>query len=121
MPLIQEHWDLQLEQAAPFKFASFKLYTYASFRHCSQRRAYRAMDLRRDIRSGYEIENQGDRGGRGGDQLQEEDGRKVDDRLVAAKDQLDKGISHHSAIPDTRVQANLRHFAKRTEKDSLLS
>jgi len=48
-------------------------------RYCSQRRAYGAMDLYCDIRSGYKIKNQRYRGARGGDQLQEEDGHKMDD------------------------------------------
>jgi len=61
------------------------------------------MELCRGIQSDYKIKYQKYRGARGENQLQEKDGRKMDDRLVSIENQLDKGISHHRSVLDTRV------------------
>lgn len=79
------------------------------------------MELRRDIQSDREVQNQKYRGAGRGDQLQEEDGREMDDRLVSVEDQLDKGVSHRRPVSDTRVQADLRHSAEWKEEGPLLS
>lgn len=90
-------------------------------RYCSQRGAHRTVELRRDIESDREVQNQKYRGAGRGDQLQEEDGREMDDRLVPVEDQLDKGVSHRRPVSDTRVQADLRHSVEWKEEGPLLS
>lgn len=79
------------------------------------------MELCRDIQSDCEVKNQKHRGARGGDQLQEKDGREMDDRFVSVEDQLDKGVSHNRPVSDTRVQTDLRYSAEWKEEGPLLS